>query len=374
MKQIRIAACVLAAILALLPAAKAQILTGTISGTVVDNGGSTIPGAVVELTNDITKQMRSYTTEANGNFSFPGLVTGNYSVHIVKEGFNTYDSKGIQVATQENVPLHEIQLQVGNVTTTVNVESAAARVQTDTSDRIATIPQQVVEDVPSNGRNFLAATRTIVGSQTTSNAGGGTINGGQTGQLVLQLDGITQQDSGAPSASANAGRFNVNLDAVAEIQVQVNTMNAEFGSRAGGQITVTTKNGTNQFHGTAYIYFRNEAFNANSFFNNKTGVVRPRTRFQNPGFTVGGPVLLPKLPFNRDRTKMYFFYAEDQLYNKNSSVNSFTMPTALEKSGDFSKTVTSKGVLIPIIDPQQGNSFRATSFRRTGSARKAWRC
>lgn len=357
MKQIRITVCVFSALLALLPAANAQSVAGQISGTVVDAGGSSVPAAEVQLTNDLSKQVRAYTTEGNGTFSFPGLVNGNYSIHISKAGFKAYDSKGISVATQENVSLHEIQLTVGDVSTSVTVESNVARVQTDSSDRIATISTSTIEDVPSSNRSFLAATRTIVGSQSTSNTGGGTINGGQTGQLVLQLDGVTQQDSGAPSNNATGGRLLVNLDAVGEIQVQTNTMNAEFGSRAGGQITVTTKNGTNQYHGTAYLYLRNEDFNANSFFNNKTAVLRPRSRFQNPGFTVGGPVILPKLRFNRDRTKMYFFYAEDELYNKNSAVQSFTMPTAAEKSGDYSQTVNSKGALLPITDPTTGKQF-----------------
>src|SRR5512138_1965469 len=107
----------------------------------------------------------------------------------------------------------------------------------------------------------LAATRVIPGSQSTNDAGGGTINGGQTGQLVLQLDGIISQDSGAPSSNANVGRFLVNPDSVNEVQVQVNSLDAEFGSRAGGQILVTTKSGTNQFHGTLSEYIRNEALN-----------------------------------------------------------------------------------------------------------------
>ena len=143
---------------------------------------------------------------------------------------------------------------------------------------------------------------------------------------------------------------------MSQVQVQVNIMNAEFGSRAGGQVTVTTKNGTSQFHGSLYTYLRNEDFNANSFFNNKTGVAIPKTRFQNPGGTFSGPVILPWLPFNRSRNKMYFFYAEDELYNKTQSTNNFTMPTDLEKAGDFSQTTTTTKTLIPIGDPMNGGA------------------
>src|SRR5262249_40320264 len=159
---------------------------------------------------------------------------------------------------------------------------------------------------------------------------------------------IVQQDSGAPSSNANVGRFNVNLDAVNEIQVQVNAMNAEFGSRSGGQILVTTKNGTNQFHGGLYEYFRNEALDSNTFFNNKNGVVKPRYRFQNPGGTIGGPVLLPFTNFNRSRSRMFFFYSEEHQVNRNSNTNQYTLPTAAEVAGDFSKTTDSRGTLIRI--------------------------
>ena len=194
------------------------------------------------------------------------------------------------------------------------------------------------------------------------------------------LDGIVQQDSGAPSTGVtSSGRFPVNNDSVNEVQVQTNVMNAEFGSRAGGQVTVTTKNGTNQFHGTLYTYLRNEDFNANTFFNNKTGVLRPKSRYQNPGGTFSGPVLLPKLPFNRSRTKMYFFYAEDWLRNKNQSTANFTMPTNLEKAGNFSDTIQTNGTLIPIYQPVndpadnggtqfQGNIIPASRLNPEGQA------
>src|SRR5262249_46337136 len=157
---------------------------------------------------------RTFTTDQSGNFVFPGLLTGDYSIRIAQSGFRTFESKGITVAAQEKVDLHEIRLQVGDVATSVEVSAEAARVQTDSSDRISTLSTTTIANLPSPGRNFLSATRIIPGSQSTNSAGGGTINGGQTGQLVLQLDGIIQQDSGAPSANANTGRFLVNLDAV----------------------------------------------------------------------------------------------------------------------------------------------------------------
>ena len=370
--------------LALLPAANAQTLTGTINGTVVNANGASVPGADVQITNDVSKALRSFSTAQNGSFSFPDLNTGSYSVHITKQGFKSFDSKGIILASNETLDLHEIKMQIGDVATSISVEANTARVQTDSSDRFTTVEQEAVLEVPNPQRFFLAASRSMPGAAEVSTSSGGngagTVDGlssvgTSSAAMVLMLDGVVQQDSGAPSFGvATAGRYLVNNDAVNEVQVQANIMNAEFGSRAGGQVTVTTKNGTNQFHGTLYTYLRNEDFNANTFFNNKTGVLRPKSRYQNPGGTFSGPVLLPKLPFNRSRTKMYFFYAEDWLRNKNQVTDSFTMPTNLEKAGNFSDTYTTTGVLIPVNDPANngvqfaGNIIPASRLNPEGQA------
>lgn len=366
--------------LALLPTANAQTLTGTITGSVVDSGGASIPGADVQLTNELSKQVRTFQSGSNGSFSFPSLIAGTYDVHISKQGFKAYDSKGNILASGESYDLHEITLQIGDLSQSISVEANAARIQTDSADRFTNVEQTAVEDIPNPTRNFLSATRTMPGATTIGSGAAGSVDG--TAQLgsggantVLQLDGIVQQDSGAPSTGvASSGRFLVNNDSVNEIQVQVNVMNAEFGSRAGGQVTVTTKNGTSQFHGSLYTYLRNEDFNANTFFNNRTGVVRPKSRFQNPGGTFSGPVILPWLPFNKNRNKMYFFYAEDWLRTKGQGTNNFTMPTSLEKTGDFSQTTTTTGTLIPVNDPSNsgvqfaGNVIPASRINAEGAA------
>ena len=360
--------------LALLPAANAQTLTGQITGTVVDANGASIPGADVQMSNDISKATRSFSTQQNGSFSFPDLNTGSYSLHITKQGFKAYDSKGIILASNETLDLHELKMQVGDVTTSISVEANVARIQTESSDRFTTVEQEAVLEVPNPQRFFLAATRSMPGAAAVESGSGngngaGVVDGlasvGTNGAaMVLMLDGIVQQDSGSPSYGvATSGRFLVNNDAVNEVQVQANIMNAEFGSRAGGQTTVTTRNGTNQYHGSLYTYLRNEDFNANSFFNNKTNVVRPKSRFQNPGGTFGGPVLLPWLKFNRQRNKMYFFYAEDWVRNKSQATQSYTMPTSLEKAGNFSNTTQTNGTLIPIYQP--GTTVLAPSYSGT---------
>ncbi len=337
--------------------ANAQTVSGQISGRVTDPQSAVIGGAAVQLTNDLTQQVREFVTDETGGFVFLSLVPGDYSLAVELPGFKTYQQKAIHVSAQERLNLHDIKLELGELSNTVSVEAEQARVQTTTADRIQTLTQSAIEGIPMPSRSFLAATRIIPGSQSTSNVGGGSINGGQTGQLVLQLDGIISQDSGAPSSNANTGRFLVSPDSVNEVQVQVNSLNAEFGSRAGGQILVTTKSGTNAFHGTLSEHLRNEVLNSNSFFNNKNGIAKPQYRFHNFGGTIGGPILLPWTDFNKGRNKLFFFYAEEHQVNHGANTNSFTMPTAAEVAGDFSQTTDSKGVLIKIIDPVTGLQF-----------------
>src|SRR5206468_6129843 len=161
------------------------------------------------------------------------------------------------------------------------------------------------------------------------------------------------QDSG----NLNAGYINPSIDAIGEVKLLVSNYTAEYGGRTAGQLTMSTKNGTPQFHGSAYWYYRHESLNANTFFHNKTHVPRPRYRYQNPGGTIGGPLIIPGTRFNKARQKLFFFFSYDKLYNSTVANNTYTVPTALERTGDFSKTVTTTGVLIPVFDPTTQNPF-----------------
>ena len=167
------------------------------------------------------------------------------------------------------------------------------------------------------------------------------------------MDGAASQDSG----NLNTGYINPSIDAIGEVKLLVSNYAAEYGGRTAGQLTMTTKNGTPQFHGSLYYYYRHESLNANTFFNNKTNVPRPRYRYQNPGGTIGGPLIIPGTRFNKARQKLFFFFSYDKLYNSTVGSNTYTMPTALEQTGDFSKTVTTAGVQVPIFDPSTQTPF-----------------
>ena len=161
MYRLRLITGVLFLLLALLPAANAQSVTGQISGTVVDPSGGTLVGATVQLTADLSQQERTFTTSGTGSFTFTGLVPGSYSLKVSQAGFKNYEQKAITVAAQERVDLHEIALQVGDVTSTVEVAANAVHVATDSSDRSIAIGLQQIDDTPTRGRNPLNVIMTL---------------------------------------------------------------------------------------------------------------------------------------------------------------------------------------------------------------------
>ncbi len=347
----------------------AQTTSGQISGVVADPAGAVISGLPVRLTSDLNGQPREYTTATDGSFVFTGLVPGNYSLHIAKPGFRASDHVGINVSAQERVDLHEIRLAVGDVNTSVSVTAEVAHVATDSSDRAIAVNERQIEDTPMAGRNYLSILRSLPGTQavnTTDTRGwgqGGPGVNGSPGQLLVTLDGIASQDSGAPGTG---GYIAPSVDAIAEVKVLVSNYTAEYGARGGGQMNVTIKNGTNRYHGTLYHYYRNEWMNANEWFNSRNLVTvngipvatpKARYRYQNPGGTIGGPLLIPGTRFNRSHSKLFFFFSEDYLHNlQTNGPNRYTMPTAAERGGDYSQTVTSTGVQIPIKNPLAGGA------------------
>jgi hypothetical protein len=356
----------------------AQSVTGQISGTVADASGAVVGGAEVSLTHVLSKQVRTFKTDESGAFIFTGLVPGDYDLRITQQGFKSYDQKGIQVAAQQRVDLHELRLAVGEVSSTIEVQAAAVQIQTNSSDRSISINLRQIEDTPTRGRNPLSLIMTLPGVQTLAGndfrgwSGGGipAVNGGRTGQVVLSIDGATGQDSG----NLNPGYSSPSIDAIGEVKLLVSNYTAEYGGRTGGQLTLSIKNGTRDYHGSAFYYMRHEMFNANEFFNNKQGIGKQKYRYQNPGGTFGGPLLIPGTRFNRDRNKLFFFFSYDYLRNRNVIDNTYTMPSVAERQGDFSQTVTTAGVQIPIYDPQNnqnpfpGNRIPANRIDRAGLA------
>src|SRR5580704_12342401 len=351
---------VLCLLVAMLPA-NAQTVTGQITGTVVDSGGAVVAGATVRISNSVTRQVREFTTSANGSFIFPDLVPADYDLRVTHPGFKTYLQNRITVGTLEKVDVHNIKLEIGDVSTSVEVQATAARVSTDTADHAIDINQAQLNETPIRGRNWEGFVKDLPGvidmgtyDQRGWNGNSAIVNGGQQGQVLVTFDGMAAQDSGAPSLSTYQ---TPSTDAIGEVKLLTGNYAAEYGARNGGQMNVTVKNGTAQFHGSAYYYYRHEEFNANEYFNNQLGIAKPKYRYENPGGTVGGPVIIPKVRFNKDRNHLFFFYSWDQLWNTQSTaINKYTMPTALERQGNFSQSINTNGSQILVRDPLTGQS------------------
>ena len=329
---------------------KAQTVTGQISGTVTDPSGAVIAGAKITLTYALTGQQRSLTADSSGVFVFPELVPGTYNLSIAATGFQPYSQTNIVVGASEKVALHQIQLSVGNVSTEVTVTANEAHVQTDSSEHAGLLTDTQYQNVPDRGRNYLDYLRLLpgvtAGGTGTDAPGWGsgavTFNGGN-GQVVMQLDGVTSMDTGQGSAT---GYISPSVDAIQEVRVQTGNVNAEYGSRAGGTVNVIVKNGTSQFHGSAYEFLRNNFFNANGYFNKLSGTPYQKAhpapyKFNNFGGTIGGPVLIPGLAFNKNRDKLFFFFSADYIRRNEVTIGSatapsnMTTPTPAERAGLF---------------------------------------
>ena len=352
-------------LLAFVPVAKAQTVTGSVVGSVADSGGAIVVGAKVTITNAISKQTREFASNSSGDFEFTSLIPGAYSLKIVHPGFKGYEQQNLTISSQERVDVHTIRLTVGDVINTIEVQAEAAHIDTSSSDRAQNVNLTQIGDTPVRGRDFLAVLKTLPGVQDLgahdSRGWGGntpTINGGQMGQVVVTLDGIVSQDSGAPSIN---GYIAPSMDAVGEVKLLTSNYNAEYGARNGGQLNITIKSGTSQFHGSAYYDWRHETLDANEWFNNKLNVVKPRYRYQNPGGTIGGPLLIPGLRFNKERNRLFFFFSYDFLNNHGiAGPNRYTMPTGLERQGDFSQSLNTNGSQIFIRDPSTGAACSST--------------
>jgi len=354
-----------------------QGLTGSISGNVSDPSGSAVAGVPVKVTNISTNQVRQATTEANGDFVFTQLLPGTFRLEVSAKGFKRYEQNSIVLTATERVVVKRVELQLGEITQTIEVQAETARLQTQSAERSGLISQEQLQNVPLKGRDYLGLVKLIPGVIDTANRnapgwnnlGGITINGNRAGTINLTLDGISSLDTGSMGGPYLAP----SVDAVAEVKVLLTNYQAEYGRSSGGTINTIIKSGTKEFHGGAYYFIRNEALNANEFFRNRDGLKRPRYRFNYPGYFIGGPVTIGK--FNKKRDKLFFFWSQEFLPRTSpTSLQRRTFPTAAERTGDFSDTRDQNLSLIPIWDPLNnrvpfpGNRVPTNRIDRNGQA------
>jgi outer membrane receptor protein involved in Fe transport len=322
----------------------AQTSSGTIQGTVFDPSHALVSGAKVTVTELQTNQTRSQTSNTEGFFEFRALPFGMYSIQVEQKGFTKEVITGVtlQVAATQNI---DITLRTGAQSESVTVEAVAPLLQVADPSLSQVIDQRRVAEIPLNGRNMLQLTSLAPGvvvsakggaSERQANYGPGFSVGGQRDNTnVVLLDGIEisgMELNNYPLAVPS-------LDSVSEFRVQTSNYSAEFGGNSGAVINVASKRGTNQFHGVLFEFLKNNDLNARNFF---SAGVAPLKRNQFGG-TIGGPVLLPKV-YN-GRNKKFWLFSYEGIRQSNAVNATSLIPTALERSGNFS------GTGVTIVDP-----------------------
>lgn len=301
--------------------------SATITGRVTDSQGLVVPGAQVQATNILTNISYAGETNEDGLYRISNLPPGEYRVIVQKQGFASIAKPGVELHVQDIITLN-FSMQVGSVTQTITVEGGAPLLQIESAGVGTVVDRQFVENIPLNGRTFqslLSLTPGIVITPALSASSGGsgqfTVNGQRSDANSFMVDGVSANIGTSPGSFAGAQvsgnlpgltalgttQSLVSVDAMQEFRVQTSTYSAEFGRQPGGQISIVTRSGTNEFHGSLFDYLRNDIFDANDWFLNRGGQPKPKERQNDFGGTFGGPVVLPGYN-GRNRTFFFFSY------------------------------------------------------------------
>jgi hypothetical protein len=339
----------------------AQTITGTIVGTVTDPSGAAIANADVTLTQTTTSAQRKTKTLADGNFTLSALEPGEYSIAVTAAGFTSVEKTGLQLTAAERLSAGNLVLQLGQTSESVTVKADIAVVQTESAEKSGVLTTQQIDNQPIKGRNVITFLQLLPGVVDTNApdapdrnfAIGLSINGNRRNAIGTTMDGVQTQDSGVGWIAT----ANISIDAIAEVKVLLNNYQAEYGRMRGAGVLMIGKSGTRDFHGSFNYFKRHEQFNANDFFNNRNGVTKPRYRYNMYSYTIGGPAYIPKL-FNTDRNKLFFFWSQEYWPQKTGVPTTFVnMPSALERTGDFSQSLDVNNRLITVKDPLTGQPF-----------------
>lgn len=318
----------------------AQESSGKVVGTIVDQSGAVVPGAKVTVINTGTQISRDTVTDEEGNFQILSVPVGTYQVSVERTGFKKALSEPQKLNINQTLKF-DINLEVGSQAEVVEVTSAPSMIETANPTLGQTVSERSVVNLPLNGRNVLnlALLQPGVTETNPSNGGAGGFNiaGGRSDSVEYLLDGGLNNN-----LLSNGVVFNPNPDAVAEFRILENNYTAEYGRNGGGIISVVTKSGTNKFHGNAYDFVRNNAFNANSFFNNKNGTPKEILKRNQFGFTFGGPVYFLRFgeggkTIYNGKDKLFFFVSyQGQRQVSTVTTSPVTTFTPAELAGDFS--------------------------------------
>ncbi len=317
--------------------------TGTITGTVRDPQGAAVPKAEVTITEEKTGTVaRTVTATEDGFYTATSLPAGIYSISTSPTGFKKSVTTGVDLHVNENKTVN-LDLQVGAVTETVTVTSEAAPVELRSGEVSSLINEKQVTELPLNGRNYAQLALMVPGVSPVTQAGAGgafatrgtglnagvdmAVNGNQSNTNLWTVDGVNNMDVG----SNRTLLVFPSVDSIQEFRVERNSFSAEFGQAQGAVVNLITKGGGNEFHGSGFEFFRNDALNANNLFLNRSGQPKPQLEYNNFGGNFSGPVI---------KNRAFFFWSEEWRRERRGQVFNAKVPTAAEKTGNFSGALT----------------------------------
>jgi hypothetical protein len=316
--------------------------TGSITGTVRDQAGAAMPKVMVTITEEKTGTSRTVTANDDGFYNATSLAAGVYSVSSGPTGFKKTVTTGVELHVNENKTVN-LDLQVGQVTETVTVTSEQTAVELRSGEVSSLVSEKQVTELPLNGRNYAQLALMVPGVSPVTQAGAGgafatrgtglnsgvdmSVNGNQSNTNLWTVDGVNNMDVG----SNRTLLVFPSVDAIQEFRVERNSFSAEFGQAQGAVVNLITKGGNNEFHGALFEFYRDDSLNANNFFLNRAGQPRPQLEYNNFGGNFSGPIV---------KNRVFFFLSEEWRREKRGQVLSSNVPTAAEKRGDFSGTLT----------------------------------
>src|ERR1700733_14326731 len=337
-------------------AAFAQSDRGTITGTVTDTTGAVVANVAIEARQLETGSVFPTTTTSTGNYTLTELPVGSYEVTATVPGFKRYVRTGITVQVAQTLRI-DIPMEVGTATESVTVSAEASLLKTETGDISTNVEVQTLDQLPMLGvgaanagsagiRNSNNVLNVVPGAYYVPNSQV-KINGAQSNSYAYHVEGQDATNAGFPYAAAQT---QPSVDAIQEVSIQTSNFAAEYGAVGGGLFNVNIKSGTNQFHGTVYDYFVNEILNAGTPFTDaglsdstKDGqLIRPRARRNDYGFSLGGPVEIPKIYHGKDKT---FFFFNFEQFRETQIINNvpITVPTSAYRTGDFAGAIVADG-------------------------------
>jgi len=329
------------ALLLLAPPAWAQFDTAQVSGTILDTSGGALPGVDVVLVAEGTGLERRAVTNEAGLYNFPNVPVGDYRLNATLSGFKPVARTGVRVNAGLNIRV-DVSLEVGGLTETVQVQAATTIIDTGVIGR--TVRAEQIAETPLSSRRATQVAQLVPGT-VGGNLGGlpapvntfatgiTSINGGRSEEFMTTVDG-------APSIRVRAnGGFTMgmqNADTVEEVQVLTTNYQAEYGRASAGLVKLVTKSGGQQFRGNMFWTLQDDSLNANTWTNNRAGIAKSPSNFNQYGFTLGGPIYIPG-GFNSDKSKLFFYWGEEWDRIRSVENQQAIVPSAAMRNGDFSE-------------------------------------